>query len=894
MSTTLRPMSAPSGLVPQPMLQMPQAVQSMQLVPVGSTGGVHNNPARWSQAMPASRSPRSSLHQHMNAPGPAGNVHQRNDGERHRLVQNGSHSTTHVGSVDTLTSGLSPTSPRGKPNAESISTATGSPVSLIETPNNNFQVAQNTPNNTMLNESLDTSKQDFGVTGISEAPSDQISVAKATSTLGGRSDVGFYDCPNAESCGAIRYALVPDQRDSLPTNPARTPSGRSSSLRPIAPHKHAEATRSTRLMSPRGREAPSQGTEASTEKQGEGKQKVVIWDPKPIPSQALVSKSPAQVRPAAPAVLSARQRKQVYNHSTVLDATGASEESVYCPSRVEAIKASLRRVMDANAQDTEPCGTATSLPSDRWAAAGPVPGKHRPRRALSAMSASDTNLRRLETTGIGPVPNGVCRTGSQSALEHTPRKHSNLWDASGRPVRSVKSVASLSSEVSPGTWRDIQSQHKRGSEDHPLAMPDKAGVVKNWASTLVLPSPSDMKATIFAGHDAVLPSSPRELNNDGEAGEGKAKGTGLRSSGRRSCSVDTWKMGAADEPRDVVRARLNDGAIPRDFWGTSSELHFLDHRPQSHGPTTPRAQLDPATLKGRELGSSVLRGSKTHEYRERRNKDLRPEGMLDIHATDTRLDPGMRGSPRAGVQSAKEQKASQLYVSADNTLAVTLGADSPTSPRQAGSKTLSGRADEDPRRRTERNFSDMFTSSPRNVTRERSDSAAERADAEALLPIAFDDPRGEIYRRRINRRWSAPIETQLARESRNRTLSTEQKQQTLEDAACRHTRSGFEIGAEVGRRQMMVKYGGANAENDNKAMSASQRKRSSLASGQVRQCTGAPSAGWDDGRAAPEPLQPPPLRRMSRSPDRLSQCGRARSGSARERYIDGVLTTSVY
>lgn len=163
------------------------------------------------------------------------------------------------------------------------------------------------------------------------------------------------------------------------------------------------------------------------------------------------------------------------------------------------------------------------------------------------------------------------------------------------------------------------------------------------------------------------------------------------------------------------------------------------------------------------------------------------------------------------------------------------------------------------RRRTERNYSDLFgnqQTSPKKVTN--------REEVIGTATCDFLNPHAEIAHRNTTRwRPSGNMSPREARDAQATSevlpqsakkvvpLSSEEQMVSIQERACWDTRGFFESDAEIARRHR--ERAAPTKMSGPRAQSASETKRLHLASGQFRKSTGVDPVPWDDGRAGPPP-----------------------------------------
>lgn len=432
--------------------------------------------------------------------------------------------------------------------------------------------------------------------------------------------------------------------------------------------------------------------------------------------------------------------------------------------------------------------------------------------------------------------------------------HSTIFDSGGPSTRSV---------YVPATQKVIH-QRIKASERSPVRVDVRQ-----------LPRPVDVRVTQNAGHGVVLAPAPQTPRVGGGAGSPGSPGPAAVAQAATtpasaacpatpppSCPIrgsrSAWQV--AEYPSGVIRASPADGAIPQEFWRSSVTLRWDDPR---LGLKSMRPQVDPQmeatvtkpasarslhNLSSEVLGSTRMVKASTASA----SKEIR--SCIPTSARlDSRLDWHPEGVAHEYAEAAWERRQNNLQASprnifrqynheeADGTAPVG-SASRPPTPRQpngARSPRSTHRSGEDSaaeeRRRTERNFSDLFGT---KMGGRRSRTETGRQEILATSDCSFLDSRTEIACRHLRRRardktgaesyqpsenGDANHETNGCRQTGSRRslepspsappplagspwsspppLSPEELRVRDEERGCWDTRGLFDSGAEVARQQ---------------------------------------------------------------------------------------------
>lgn len=462
----------------------------------------------------------------------------------------------------------------------------------------------------------------------------------------------------------------------------------------------------------------------------------------------------------------------------------------------------------------------------------------RPAPLKRAASLQTLSLRRHSWGGRERAESAEWRRSGSPALR---RRHSDLTDANGVPNRQ-EPPKPAEDVITPISWRKQQAAQKESSPTSIFWQPKPVQVQKDWSQEITMPSPKFIQRATYTDHGLIFSS----------AGEDSSIGAPGRSTNAMNSPTVVWRRCADDDPLHVVVAVPPPGSGRRRFRQAPQPWDVLDARNELEAPPG-RDRGREAASREREVYASRIfassgaaeerRAARTRAAGGREAEDdlvvLRPAD-LGFLCTDSRLDKDVRARYTDVVASAL--KAQQLDLSAQNALRAML---SPRVERakeaRSGSRRL--RVEQDLR------------SASRPCSRRKSEPS--------LFIYEALDHRCEVARCGRDGKAKMPAE------------SHQPLQETLKTA------TAFKVKDEEVPRQ-----------DDSRA---SQRKRASMTSSQVRVGMGAAPALWDDGRAAAAPPPPQPPRAMMRS----TKCGswqeRGTSGSlARDRYVDSVLQSATF
>mmetsp|Transcript_55175 Transcript_55175/g.99110 ORF Transcript_55175/g.99110 Transcript_55175/m.99110 type:complete len:573 (+) Transcript_55175:2-1720(+) len=445
---------------------------------------------------------------------------------------------------------------------------------------------------------------------------------------------------------------------------------------------------------------------------------------------------------------------------------------------------------------------------------------------------------------------------------------------------------------------------------------------------------SNLPKTFDSGYRALTPSPPNHWAE------------GLRNGSARCVVPD-------DEALQVVLAAPDDGAIPREFRILSTNLQWNDPRSELESPRkfggVKKLDLDFLNHTQDGTSSAWVFGGGEENHKEPRQSKRRSQSLTERGSTrrSASLDRGLllAGPDTARASQAPptpcERKCKNLEASSRNPLQPcsaqrdidAVASEQPSTPRRNRTPRYKpGVMPESPRRRVERNYSDLFgRETPREMSNQPSprsprckfgdlavctslDSRAE-LDRSARTPLS---PRDQGHgRARSSPRWdrkrnSSEVFDCPTPDRPKENFSLEEERIWENSRACWDTQTAWDMNAEISRRlrERMMEKGNSSPQTPREASkeppltsrslasdggaSARRLKRLDMASGNVRHGIGATPALWDDGRCGPGPaMERPPTMRMRSYPDSPAFKRSASWNSARSRYFDSVLTSSI-
>lgn len=396
---------------------------------------------------------------------------------------------------------------------------------------------------------------------------------------------------------------------------------------------------------------------------------------------------------------------------------------------------------------------------------------------------------------------------SEDLLNHRQRKHvymhSTIFDAEGPTTRSVYAQGRQHD-----VYDSLQSKLRRNNMSAP---------------SMDLPSARDMVATHQAGHGVVMPSSHTHHQ--------PIAGSSPRTNGKEY-------LAAEGDPIRVVRATNHKGKeehITREFWQTSVNLQWHDTRTELSRQKC-NTVMDSKDKKLQELSSEVLGKERMLEASTHAPRQELLAETAHIMEKDSSLD--LRTQPRGGYPDADQRarRASDrfhnnLWHSPQNTMTESTRPEVAPAPLDEDPSSL-------PRRRQEKNFSDLFGTQMGERTQDN-----RRHDITGSAKCSFLDIRSEVaarkesgwnsqevphYRRKEAERHSDLFE----RDTPTRPdMEHDHRQVHRHERGCWDTRDLLNSGSEIARR---VRLRDHHNEDAGVRQSAYDRKQDDLASGQVR------------------------------------------------------------
>jgi len=371
---------------------------------------------------------------------------------------------------------------------------------------------------------------------------------------------------------------------------------------------------------------------------------------------------------------------------------------------------------------------------------------------------------------------------------------------------------------------------------------------------LSMPNPQDIKITQNAGHGVVIPS-----------GGGMAAIPDMDCLRGRNVprTSDKNVLVTDGDAMHVVRAsKKDDVAIPKEFWGTSVNLHWSDPRIEmsrrKNHEIADRSRIDAKACKMQELSSEMFGKERLTNVSTTSPKDELLAETLDRLHFDSSFERRSAGN-NDGDRNATSRKVQNLTNSQHNTLPG-VSQDSPLSLRTLPHKEEhDGDCDARHRRRTEKNYSNLFNSemAPRQEVRGKREEIIGAANSSYL------DTRCEIGHRNKshwgrgeeeddnagpNSRKQAFLNSDLFGYRRPDRPEVEPAAAALieDERVCWDTRNTMELGAEVARRARTKDW------EEESERTAGDRKQEFLASTRVREGLGAPVLSKTSPRTSPK------------------------------------------
>jgi len=447
-----------------------------------------------------------------------------------------------------------------------------------------------------------------------------------------------------------------------------------------------------------------------------------------------------------------------------------------------------------------------------------------------------------------------------------------------------------------------------------------------------MPSAADYKATVNQGHWVVTPRAPAggqvQVHTHSHA-EGYAASHSAVA--RRTSAAATATTGGSTgfhqfhkdaDPITVTKAKAyNASSIPKEFLKTDSNCNWMDDRcgfasmRRGHDFHDSRKDMDAGAMKRQEFSSEIFGGERLlHKSTDNPTAELRASSMKDVHHSDSRLD---RQVPSHHKEEQEEKRSMSARERTFHNLSSSNGNQFPRNvsskavmmtPRRTEITTRkSDSVETENRRRCERNYSDVFFNDPAHVrmTPRGNEKHISRGEPCGTTNCSFLDVSAEIRKRRSDfnsRRGGSPAVDESVQiwpwqpESPRGPPDTpkHKKAHTHEERSCWDTSNLMHANSELSRRQRELHHPDGRPLNRN--MSASERKRAELTSGQMREGHGTSKAEWDDGRSSPVPHSPKPSmhsRSCTESPSSRANRG-IQIGSPRMRKVESLMSTVVF
>lgn len=385
------------------------------------------------------------------------------------------------------------------------------------------------------------------------------------------------------------------------------------------------------------------------------------------------------------------------------------------------------------------------------------------------------------------------------------------------------------------------------------------------APDVVMPSPADCRCTQNADQGAVIPGShgQKELIQQQEHGGAMRTPRMPRTSGAEFLVHD-------GQAKQVIHASSRDTkaheAIPKEFWATSVNLQWHDTRhEQCRDRDSGRQGLTAQQNKRQELSSEIFGKSRitaasTSKLAAR--QELLPDSAdhLKLDSTLQRSSGLIPKSQAPGEAQPQEDAKERLYHNL---------ADSARNPMCSGSPVQRHQPipEEDPaninRRRSEKNFSDMFgaTMGERKVVR------GNREEVVGSNNCSFLDSRGEIATRN-KEHWRPDVESAGGRKQQETSshlfgytrpsrpeLQPDAERVLRSEGACWEASGIMQTTSEIARRRRMKDHLGDF--EDKEGATHAMRKQGELGSTQVRRNMGYPQAPSQGTSARDAPASSP-------------------------------------
>lgn len=374
------------------------------------------------------------------------------------------------------------------------------------------------------------------------------------------------------------------------------------------------------------------------------------------------------------------------------------------------------------------------------------------------------------------------------------------------------------------------------------------------APNMQLPSPADLRCTQNADHGVVIPGShPRE----------EPAASAEMSTPRMPRTTGADYVVHDGEAQAVLHAkkRDNSAAIPKEFWATSVNLQWHDMRhEQCRNRDSGRQGLSAQQHKRQEMSSAIFgqaRNTEASQSKRGARQDLLPES-----ADHLKLDSTLQGNQGLIRQEAAAQDncTERLYHNLADSRSNPMCQSAPPARSPAKDKVrlqpqgTNGACDlvlvpeEDratqPRRRGEKNFSDLFGAE----MGERKNVRGQRAEVLASGNCSFLDSRGEIAARNTTH-WKGDGEDAAGRKQHQTSshlfnyerpppppVQPEAARVQRDEGACWEVKDTMQSGSEIARRRRLKDH--QRDFEDREGVTHHTRKQELLGSAQVRRNMG--------------------------------------------------------
>jgi len=372
--------------------------------------------------------------------------------------------------------------------------------------------------------------------------------------------------------------------------------------------------------------------------------------------------------------------------------------------------------------------------------------------------------------------------------------------------------------------------------------------------------PADYRATANSGHGVlIMDTQPTRRHT--------------KQDGNKAVEVPGPTFVKIEGDKDVLRfvparSRESDDAIPREHWAAGTNLEWSDKRNEL---CSRRGQeffntwkcADAGSRKRQELSSEVFGSPRMIERSNSKPyQDIWPVCMTYTHNVDSTLQvPRQQSSPTLGPrESARDRKARAMRKSEGSQFPES---EPPPPSRRVSRKSapsvvsLSDEIDAEAKRRSERNYSDIFGTPKyeprRDIVREDLTWAANTNFLDSIVEIGGRHKRRQKSTGEVGDSSTHPLFLGSCPSTARspRCSSPVVPAAFPEERACWDTDGGMDAAAEIARRARKVLHRGTSPCEHERT--PSERRRAEMTSAQVRRGAGMSPVPWDDGRAAPSP-----------------------------------------